>query len=105
MPVLVRTGAELAAVLEANPYTVDDPTRVVVAFLGEAVEVGGLGLGDLGSYAPDDLTQIGRELYISVPNGQGRSKLMEALTKRRMPTVITVRNWRTVTALAEMTEG
>ena len=104
VPVLVRTGVELAAVLEANPYTVDDPTRVVVAFLGEAVEVGGLGLGDLGSYAPDDLTQIGRELYISVPNGQGRSKLMEALTKRRMPTVITVRNWRTVSALAEMTK-
>jgi uncharacterized protein (DUF1697 family) len=103
VPVLVRTGAELAAVLEANPYPVDDPTRVVVAFLGEVVEVGGLGLGDLSKYAPDDLTQIGRELYISVPNGQGRSKLMEALTKRRMPTVVTVRNWRTVAALAELT--
>jgi hypothetical protein len=27
---------------------------------------------------------------------------MEALTKRRLPTTATVRNWRTVTALADM---
>jgi hypothetical protein len=37
---------------------------------------------------------------MSVPNGQVRSKLMEALTKRRMPTTLTVRNWRTVSELA-----
>jgi uncharacterized protein (DUF1697 family) len=101
--VVVRTGKELADVVAANPYSVDDPTKVVVAFLGEAVEIAQLGLGDLGAYAPDDLAQRGSELYISVPNGQGRSKLMEALTKRRLPTVVTVRNWRTVLALAELT--
>jgi uncharacterized protein (DUF1697 family) len=101
--VLVRTGRELAAVVAANPYRVDDPTRVVVAFLGEAVKPARLGLGDLETYAPDELTQVGRELFISVPNGQARSKLMEALTKRRLPTIVTVRNWRTVVALAEMT--
>ena len=87
--------------VEANPYPVTDPTKVVVAFLGEEVEQGQLGLGDLGAYLPDELTLVGREVYVSVPNGQARSKLMEALTKRRMPTTVTVRNWRTVTALAE----
>ena len=101
--VLVRTGRELARVVSANPYSVDDPTRLVVAFLGKKVRLSQLGLGDLGSYAPDELTQVGRELFVSVPNGQGRSKLMEALTKQRQPTVVTVRNWRTVLALAEMT--
>ena len=103
VPVLVRTGRELADIVSANPYDVEDPTRVVVAFLGKAVKPARLGLGDLDSYAPDELTQVGRELFISVPNGQGRSKLMEALTKRRAPTVVTVRNWRTVAALAELT--
>lgn len=103
VPVLVRTGRELAGVVSANPYPVDDPTRVVVAFLGEAVALSRFGLGDLGDYAPDELTQRRRELFISLPNGQGRSKLMQALTKQRLPTVVTVRNWRTVVALAEMT--
>ena len=103
VPVLVRTGSDLAKVVAANPYAVDDPTRVVVAFLGKAVRPSQLGLGDLESYAPDELTQVRRELFISLPNGQARSKLMETLTKRRLPTVITVRNWRTVAALAELT--
>lgn len=103
VPVVVRTGEELARIVELNPYRVDDPTRLVVAFLGDEIEVAQLGLGDLVEYLPDELTQLGRELYVSVPNGQGRSKLMEVLTKRRQPTTITVRNWRTVAALADMT--
>jgi len=101
--VLVRTAKELAGVMAANPYPVTDPTKVVVAFLGEQVELGQLGLGDLGPYLPDELTVHGRQIYVSVPNGQGKSKLMEALYRSRLPTTITIRNWRTVEALAEMT--
>jgi uncharacterized protein (DUF1697 family) len=102
VPVVIRTAAELHDIVAANPYPVDDPTRVVVAFLGAAVDLGDLALGDLSTYLPDELTIAGRELYVSVPNGQGRSKLMEQLTKRRLPTVLTVRNWRTVEALANL---
>lgn len=101
--VVVRTGAELDRVVDANPYSVEDPTRLVVAFLADEVSPAQLGLRDLVDYLPDELTQVGRELFISVPNGQARSKLMEDLTKRRQPTTVTVRNWRTVLALAEMT--
>ncbi len=103
VPVVTRTGAELARIMDASPYAVDDPTRVVVAFLGDEVDLGDLALGDLSGYLPDELTIDGRELFVSVPNGQARSKLMEALTKRSLPTTLTVRNWRTVEALAAMT--
>ncbi len=101
--VVLRTGLELARIVQANPYSVEDPTRVVIAFLGDEIEPAELGLRDLVEYLPDELTPVGRELYISVPNGQGHSQLMEDLTRRRQPTTLTVRNWRTVTALAEMT--
>ena len=101
--VVIRDGKELARVAGASPYPVDDPTKLVVVFLGEAIELGDLSLGDLGTYLPDELTVAGRELYVSVPNGQARSKLLEALTKRRLPTTVTTRNWRTVVALAELT--
>jgi uncharacterized protein (DUF1697 family) len=103
VPVLTRTGKELAKVVGSSPYTADDPTKLVVVFLAEAVELGDLSLGDLGAYLPDELTLAGRELYVSVPNGQAGSKLMESLTKRHLPTTATVRNWRTVTALAGLT--
>ena len=101
--VVVRTGRELARIVAANPYSVEDPTRLVIAFLGDEMEPAQLGLRDLVDYLPDELTQVGRELYISVPNGQARSKLMEDLTKPHQPTTVTVRNWRTVMALAELT--
>ena len=103
VPVVIRTAAELETILSANPYPVDDPTRVVVGFLAERVALGRLGLGDLSAYLPDELTMTGREIYVSVPDGQARSKLMEKLTTSRLPTTLTVRNWRTVAALAEMT--
>jgi uncharacterized protein (DUF1697 family) len=102
VPVVMRTGAELREVVSASPYVVDDPTRVVVAFLAETVELDALGLGELDAYLPDELTLKAREIYVRVPNGQARSKLMERLTARRLPTTLTVRNWRTVTALAEI---
>ena len=103
--VVTRTGDELAHVVDTNPYSVSDPTKVVVAFLAEPIELDGLGLGDLSAYLPDEVTLLGREAYVSVPNGQGRSKLMQALTGRRPATTLTVRNWRTVEALARLTAG
>ena len=105
VPVVTRTAAELRKVVSESPYQVDDPTRLVVAFLADAIDLGDLALGDLSSYLPDELTIVGREIYVSVPNGQGRSKLMEQLTKRKLPTTVTVRNWRTVEALAELTSS
>lgn len=102
VPVVIRTAAELARVVARNPYAVDDPTKVVVGFLAEEVSLGELSLGELSAYLPDEPTLIGKEIYVSVPNRQGRSKLIVALTKRRMPTTLTVRNWRTVAALAEL---
>jgi uncharacterized protein (DUF1697 family) len=74
----------------------------VVGFLADKVGLRDISLGDLSAYFPDELTLIGKEIYVSVPKGQGHSKLMEALIKRRLPTTLTVRNWRTVAALAEL---
>jgi uncharacterized protein (DUF1697 family) len=101
--VVVRSGRDLARVVERCPYRVDDPTRLVVAFFGARVAVQDLALGDVAALAPDEITLAGTHAYISLPGGQARSKLMEALGKAKLPAVMTVRNWRTVTALAERT--
>ena len=58
---------------------------------------------DQEAFAPDEFTFNGREVYLKLPNGQARSKLMEALAKQDLGTTTTTRNWRTVLALAEMT--
>jgi uncharacterized protein (DUF1697 family) len=100
--VVLRTGTELAGVIAGNPYPADDPTKVVVTFLADSVPSAALDDIDQRPFAPEEFTFNGRELYLKLPNGQARSKLMEVLVKRDLGTV-TTRNWRTVTALADLT--
>ena len=101
--VVVRTGAELRKVVAGSPYPLADPTRQLVGFLARPLKLEELGLGDLEAYLPDELTLAGPDVYVSVPTGQARSKLVQALTAPRLGTTLTLRNWRTVAALAELT--
>ena len=45
----------------------------------------------------------GREVYLYLPDGIGRSKLAQALGKGGAAADGTTRNWRTVTKLVELT--
>jgi uncharacterized protein (DUF1697 family) len=101
--VLTRTGTQMAKIVAANPYERDDPTKVVVTFLASAADGAPAGELDLDEFAPEGLTVKGTEIYFDLPGGQARSKLLEALGKRKVfGAVATSRNWRTVLALAEM---
>jgi uncharacterized protein (DUF1697 family) len=76
---------------------------VVVTFLAERRPKNALAGVDQAAFAPDEFTFTGGELYLKLPHGQARSKLMEALAKQDLGTTTTTRNWRTVTALADLT--
>ena len=45
---------------------------------------------------------VGRQAYIVYPDGQGRSKLTNALIEKHLGTRGTARNWNTVLRLAEL---
>ncbi len=71
--VLMRTGEELRAIVEANPFP-DSRFRLVgVMFLPKALPVRLLTELDLGG--PEDVRMIGREIYVHYPDGMGRSKM------------------------------
>jgi uncharacterized protein (DUF1697 family) len=100
--VVVRTHAEMAGVLARNPFPRADPAHLAVVFLaGDApADLAALvGPGDLGS---DEYAGDGREIYLHLPNGFGRSKLATRMSALRHPVVGTVRNWRTVGKLVDM---
>ena len=105
--VVVRTGEELAAIVAADPLgdVADDPARRMVVFLpakpnrAALQALGALQAEDLG----DERLEVGaREVYAWCPGGVGRSRLMAALGTGTTTPGGTARNWRTVTALAEM---
>jgi uncharacterized protein (DUF1697 family) len=103
VPVLTRTGAQMRRIVAADPYDREDPTKLVVVFLEKAGDAAPTKQLDLASFEPEGLTFKGTEIYLDLPGGQARSKLLEALGKKKVfGTASTSRNWRTVQALAEM---
>ena len=102
--VVVRTAAELAAIVERSPMPdPPDGARYVVVFLnGPADEVE---LPELPEGSGEQWWRSGREIYVWCPNGLLDSPVMEHFGARRAAVPATVRNWNTVTALAQLSAG
>jgi uncharacterized protein (DUF1697 family) len=97
--VALRTEEQLRAVVDGCPFA--DPASVHVTFLVEGARPRPLP-DDLGRFAPEEAVARGREVYLLLPNGIGRSKLAAALTRGGAGADGTTRNWRTVTTLLAM---
>jgi uncharacterized protein (DUF1697 family) len=102
--VLVRTRAQLAAVVKRNPLAkvATDPKRYQVSFLERKLDAATLGELEELAAAPERLVAAGRELYAWHPRGVARSKLWARLADRRLGVAATARNWTTVTKLLEL---
>ena len=104
VPVLVRTAAQLAAIMERNPFLGQaDPAHLHVTFLDRVPakpKVAALpGDGRLGA---DELRLVGREVYLHCPNGYGTTKLTNTFFEKKLAVTATTRNWRSVGKLLEL---
>ena len=97
--VLVRTAAEMAAVLAANPFPEAPGNRVTAIFLDGLTSSGTLD-GVTGRAADEALGLGLREIYVRYGSGMANSKL-------RIPAAAqgTARNMNTVAGLAAMATG
>lgn len=104
--VIVRPASELAEVAASNPFLVPgaEPRRLHVAFLADAPAAERVAALDPDRSPPDAFAVAGRHVYLSYPNGSGRSKLTNDYLERTLATVATARNWNTVTKLVELAE-
>ena len=93
--VLVRSAAEMAAVLAANPFSACAPNLVHVIFLGGAPPSDLL--AGASGHTTEDMAAGLREIYVHYPAGQGASKLRFPAAKAG-----TARNINTVVKLAEL---
>jgi uncharacterized protein (DUF1697 family) len=105
--VVVRTKAQLAAVVRNNPFPehADDPKALHVTFLASKPAASKVKALDPDEFAPELFAVRGSELYLWFPNGSGRSKMATAPWAKRLAVKGTDRNWRTVLTLLEMIGG
>jgi uncharacterized protein (DUF1697 family) len=102
--VLIRTPAELRAIAEHNPYLGEDvdQAKLHVVFLRDAPAKDASARLDPERSPPDRFHLRGRELYLHLPNGAGRSKLTIDYFERRLGVDGTMRNWKTLHKLVEL---
>jgi uncharacterized protein (DUF1697 family) len=100
---LLRSHAELAAVVNANPFAdaaKAHPHHLLVHFHRDPFP---LSLLPLTHDGPERLAAEGRELFVDYPEDVGHSKLPQAMNKAKFPKLATARNWNTVLKLVELT--
>lgn len=104
--VLVRTGEELARVVDANPLpeATSEPARLLVNFLSAAPDPDRLRALVPADFEPDVFGVGEREIYVWCPEGVRATKLSYAFWEKRLGVVATARNWNTVTKLRELVE-
>ena len=105
VPVLVRTGAQLDRVIDANPFAKQakaDPKSVHVAFASGPVKASLLADVDTERLAPDEFAPGKDEVYLHYPNGSGRSKMVLAVFEKPLGLDLTARNWNTVVKLRDL---
>ena len=95
MGVIVRTGAEMASALAANPFPSAAPNRTVAIFLNAPPPTGWAEA--VSGCRTEQLSLRGRELYVHYGDGMADTKL-------RIPAADsgTARNMNTVAKLAEL---
>ena len=107
IPVVVRSAAELRRVAEANPFLRRgvEVDKLHVAFLAAKPRSADVATLDPKRSPPDEFIAEGAEIYLHCPNGYGRTKLSNAYFDSKLATTSTVRNWRTVLKLLELSGG
>jgi uncharacterized protein (DUF1697 family) len=107
IPVVVRTRAQLAKVVERNPLgkVAKNPKRYQVSFLEKKPSAAVIRkLEELAAPA-ERVVAEGREIYAWHPEGVARSKLWAALAGKGLGVTATARNWTTVAKLLELADG
>ncbi len=100
-PVVLRSAEQIASVIKANPWKgLEDHLHVM--FLKDAPDGASIARLDGDRSPPDRFLVQGQDIYLHLLNGAGETKLTNAYFDSKLNTIGTVRNWRTVLALAEM---
>jgi uncharacterized protein (DUF1697 family) len=103
--VLLRTPAQLRKIAADNPFLGKgaDLSKLHVVLLDARPGKDAIAKLDPDRSPPDAFSVRGREIYLRLPKGAGRSKLTIDWFERALSVRATARNWKTLGKLIELT--
>jgi uncharacterized protein (DUF1697 family) len=96
----IRSGTEMASLVERNPF--GEVSGLHVSFLSDDPAGERVAALDPAQFEPDAFRLGPRAMYLVYPNGTAGSILTNAVIERRLGVRATARNWNTVTRLMEL---
>ena len=109
VPVILREAVDLDYMLNNNPFLSNgrekEKNRLYVTFLDEKPAQAKMENINQEDYKPDEFQFQGREVYLYVPVGYGKTKLSNNFFENKLKVTATTRNWNTVKKLVEMSKS
>lgn len=99
--VMLRRPRELAATVAAHPFGADT-SETHVAFLAASPAKAAAARLEAAAPGADSSVLAGTELFLRLPRGVHGSRLSSARIEKLLGVPATLRNWRTVVALADL---
>jgi uncharacterized protein (DUF1697 family) len=107
VPVVLRSAEEMAQLAADNPFkhAGHPEDKLHVLFLADVPDPAKVAALDPDRSPGDEFAVHGREVYLLLPHGVGRTKLTNDYFDRALGTSSTQRNGKTVVKLVEMSGG
>jgi uncharacterized protein (DUF1697 family) len=102
--VIIRDAKAWTKLVAAAPFDTKHLVLVALADAPTKTQIAALRAAMAGK-GREEIAVKGKDLYAVYPDGQGRSKLTNAVIERHLGTKATARNWNTVLKLAALVEA
>jgi uncharacterized protein (DUF1697 family) len=104
---IIHTADELENIISNNPFIKEpdiEPDKLHITFLLDIPEPSAILSLNIKKEENEKFIIISREVYLYCPNGYGNTKLNNAIFERKLKTVATTRNWKTINNLLELSK-
>ena len=105
---IIRTENELEGIINNNPF-VKEPNiefdKLHVTLLVDIIEASTVLLFNVKKEENEKFLISTKEVYLYCPNGYGKTKLNNNMFEKKLKTVATTRNWKTINKLLELSRS
>lgn len=102
--IIIRTDEEFRNIVNNNPFLKEpniELDKLHVTLLSDIPDPSKVLFLDIKKEENEKILIISREVYLYCPNGYGKTKLNNVMLEKKINTIATTRNWKTINNIAQ----